>query len=315
MIDQILQNSSDNIDIEVYKDGSKVDVDAGTHVSVTITNPNGVVLYRDTTATRHSLGRYYITLAADKTTVLGTYTAVWSFTISSTVMEHTQTFEVVSAVKDGYLLPDEYRSMTTLDLGEKTNTQLNQYIMRATYLIESYLGGSVRTATYSEQVRCVIDYVNEGIHIQLKHAPVQSVTSCSVEFSSGEDVDLTVDSIRIISEPGYLEYFSLSITTALTVSVRDLSHTTVNPMATVVYTAGYDEIPERVEMATVRLVDQLINIETKEFKSLASFGADNYNESYKDTPGQFELGKIGGDEVVELLRGYRHPVKKNLMII
>jgi len=312
MLDQILQNSSDSIDIEIYKDGSLTDADG--NVTVTISDANGAILYTNEIATKSSTGKYQFTLAADKTAVLGTYSAVWSFTLALTAMQHTQPFQVVSAISLGYLLPNEYRAKTTLSVSEKTDEQLNAYINRATYLIEAYLGGSVRTKTYEERQKCVIDYPNQGVHIQLDHAPILSVTSVTLEYSPNYIISLTTTTVKISSEAGYLEYFGITPESSLIAGVRDISTTNIRPIATVVYTAGYNEIPERVVLATVRLVDQLINQETKENQTVKSVSIGDYSESYDNMSGPFSLGKIGKDEVVELLKDYKHPIMRNRFI-
>lgn len=313
MIDQILQNSSDTIDIEVIKDGVLADADGD--VLVTISDPNGVVIYSNEVATRTSEGKYQFTLEATNTKVLGTYSAVWTFTLTETALQHTQEFEVVSAVSSGYLLASEYRESSSLDLSSKTDAQLANYIERATYLIDAYLGGTVRQVTYEEKQSCVIDYPNYGVHIQMEHAPIDTVTSVTIQYNPTYTATLEVSNIRINKVAGYLEYFGLNLTNALIASVQDVSIATIKPVATVIYTAGYVEIPRKVELATMKLVDQLINQETKQFQEIKSVTIGEYSETYETKGGQFKLGVLGSDEVVELLREYKHPRAVNRFII
>jgi len=313
MVDQILQNSSDSIDIEIFKDGALCDADGS--VLVTISNPNGLILYSGSAATKESTGKYKFTLAADKTSVLGTYSAVWSFTLTNTAMQHTQSFEVVSAVSTGYLTVAEYKAKTSLDVSAKTDTQLTNYIERATYLIEAYIGGTIRTTVYSEKKNCIIDYPNQGVHIQMDHAPIAEVTSVSLVYNPTYEVELEVDNIRINEQGGFLEYFGLNLTNALIASVQDVSTATIKPVATVVYTAGYDEIPTRVELATIRLADQLINAEVAQITPIKSISIGEYSESYDTKSNPFSIGKIGTDEVVELLKDYKHPIARNRFIV
>ncbi len=313
MIDQILQNSADSIDIEIYKDGVLTDADGD--VLVTISNPNGAVIYSSQEAIKTATGKYQFSVEAANTSVLGTYTAVWSFTLSETAMQHTQSFEVVSAVSSGYLLPNEYRNKTALDISSLTDAQVNNYIDRATHLIEAYLGGSVRMTTYEEKQNCVIDYPNNGVHIQLDHAPIDTVTSVSLMFNPTYSATLVVSNIRTNKLAGYLEYFGLNLTSALVAGLQDIPTSTIKPVATVVYNAGYNEIPTKVELATIRLVDQLINLEKKQFKDIKSIRVGEYWEDYQIAGGQWSLGKIGADEVIELLKEYRHPVARNRFII
>lgn len=313
MVDQILQNSSDSIDIEIIEDGALTDADGD--VTVTISNPNGTVIYAGVTATKTSTGKYQYTLSALNTAVLGTYSAVWSFTLSSSVMQHTQPFEVVSAISSGYLLADEYREKTSLDVSSKSNSQLDNYIERATYLIEAYVGGSIRMTTYEEKQNCVIDYNNQGVHIQMNHAPIDSVTSLVLMFNPTYEATLVVSNVRINQVAGFLEYFGLNLTSALIAGVQDVSTTTIKPVATVVYSAGYVEIPKRVELATIRLVDQLINAEIAQVAPIKSVSIGEYSETYDTKNNPFNLGKIGTDEVIELLKDYKHPIARNRFIV
>lgn len=312
MLDQILQNSSDSIDIEIFKDGVLTDADGD--VTVTIADVNGAVLYTNQLATKSSTGKYQFTLEADKTTALGTYSAVWSFTLALSAMQHTQLFQVVSAVTSGYLLTSEYRTKTSLDVSAKSDEQLTAYIDRATFLIEAYLGGSVRTKTYQETQRCVIDFPNNGVHIQLDHSPILSVDSVSLEYGPGHVIELTTSTVRVNKDAGYLEYFGIAPVNSISVGVRDITDTNIKPFATVVYTAGYNEIPERVVLATIRLVDQLINQETNQVQTVKSVKIGEYSESYESSA-PFALGKIGKDEVAELLKDYKHPIMRNRFIV
>jgi len=314
MIDQILQNSTDNIEVEIREDGVLADADGD--VTVVISNPNGIIIYNGNSATKISTGKYQFSIDSSFTDILGTFSVVWSFTISSTTMQHTSQFEVVSAISTGYLLSTEYRQMTSLDVSEKTDAQLAQYIKRATHLIESYLGGSIRLASYEEVQKCVIDYPNSGIHIQLDHTPVNSLTSVSLEWTPNYSTDLLVSNIRINKKSGFLEYFGLNIHNSMIATSRDLTISNIPPVATIVYEAGFCEIPEKIELATSRLTDQLLNLEIKAFKDIKSISIKDYSETYSDdSKGKLGLGVIGNDEVVELLKEYKHPIMRNRFIV
>jgi len=315
MKDQIIQNTSDTIDINIYSNGVLTDP-TDNEVTVTITNPNSVAIYSDSAATKTATGKYQFTVNGTKTDILGTYTALWSFTLDGSNIIHSQEFEVVTTVDNNYLIPKEYKALTSFDLTDYNDNQLKNYLNRASLLIDSYLGGSTRKQSYSESVRCILDIPNNGFHIQLNHAPVGSVTSVTIRYEQKSTISLNVTNIRVNEKAGYLEYFGGgSNRIDYNACVRDLTTTKVTPFAEVVYEAGYDEIPEQIERATARLTDQLINMETKEFKDVSSLSDSGYSESYNKLPGQLDIGRIGNDEIVELLRDYRHPVKRNIKIM
>jgi hypothetical protein len=317
MLDQILQNKSDKIEIDIRYNG--VLTDPTSVVIKTITDPSGVVRVTDATGIKGSTtGRYYYTVASSLADTLGIYVAVWEFVINGITYQHRQEFEVVTTIRSGYIVPEQVRDMTTIeeliDSSVTTDETLQKYIDKTTHLIDAYLGGSINYSVYTETVRCVQDKVNGGLHIQLYRRPIVSVTSITVTTLPGCEVDLDTSLVRINNEAGYLEYFyNVTYSTTPRVGTTNFSNTRVVPTATVVYTAGYSSVPEQVQMAAVMMVEALYKRMNGLDEKLSGFTLDELTERYK-TSENFEktVHEVGLDEAVgalRLLRGYRQPMR------
>ena len=315
MLDQILKDTSDKIEIDIYY--NNVLTNPTSIIIREIRDPNGnIILTNVTPIAGSTTGRYYYTLAASKTDVLGIYTAYWRFVINSETYEHTQYFEVVSSLREGYITPYEVRQKTTYDkitATSPTDTVLQKYIDRSTDIIDSYLGDSINYAIYTEKRRCVLDKVHNGVHIQLSHRPIISLTSCQLMQGPTETLDLDVDYIRINEDAGYLEYFSDIAVPTLRICVFDPSATQIIPVATVVYTAGYVTIPDPIKTAAVMIIEQLYKETNGEDIRLSSYTIDTIKETYKNEGAEesaiTELGLKGARTITKLLRPYRQPYK------
>lgn len=315
MLDQILQNTADKIEVDIYF--NNVLTTPTSIVIREITNPNGAVILTNVTPTAGStIGRYSYTLAADKTDLLGIYIAIWHFVIDGSTYEHTQYFEVVSSIRTGYTTPYEVREKSTYSKITDTDpidAVLQKYIDRATDIMDAYFGDSINYAIYTEKRRCVLDKVHNGVHIQLTHRPIISLTSCQLMQGPTNTLDLDVNYIRINEEAGYLEYFSDIAAPTLRICVFDPSATQIIPVATVVYTAGYVTIPDRVKTAAVMIVEELYKETNGDDKQLQRFTIDNITEAY-NTPkieedAITELGLKNARSIVKLLRPYRQPFR------
>src|SRR5690606_38174949 len=116
-----------------------------------------------------------------------------------------QYFEDVQTLREGYIVPNDVRQLSTYDQitsSEPSNEVLQKYINKATQIIDTYLGGSVNYAIYTEKVRCVLDKVHNGVHIQLRHRPIIDVTSVQLTQSPQSTIDLNVDYVRVNENAG-----------------------------------------------------------------------------------------------------------------
>jgi hypothetical protein len=241
---------------------------------------------------------------------LGIYTAIWQFVISGTTYEHTQYYEVATTIREGYLVPQELRDNSTLDLSGYTDTQLQKYITKATTIIDNHLGDTLNYQQYSETIRCVTDKKTGGLHIQLRHRPIVDVTSLSVMTNPlGGSITLDPDDCRINSKAGYLEWFGTTSISTLKLITVDFTSSPIVPEAAVVYTAGYTYVPKPVQQAAITLIEQLINETQGDDKELAGFTISDYTERFVASPGKKGRGQVGADPVFELLRGYRQPMR------
>ena len=316
MLDQILQSTSDKIEVDIYY--NNVLTNPTSIIIRQIQNPNGDVILTNVTPTAGTTtGRYYYTLAAIKTATLGVYTAIWRFVISGETYEHTQYFEVVSSLRQGYIVPYEVRQKTLYD--EITDTSptdavLQRYIDRSTEIIDTYLGSSINYAIYSEKRRCVLDKIHNGIHVQLTHKPIVSLTSIQLMQGPTNTLDLDVDYIRINKNAAYLEYFQDIATPTLRICIFDPSATQIIPVATVVYTAGYVTVPDKVKTAAIMIVEQLYKETKGEDIRLSRFTIDNITEAYKTSKSEedaiTELGLKDSRTIIKLLRPYCQPFKR-----
>jgi len=316
MLDQILLNTSDKIEIDVYYNNVLTDP---TSISIReIRDPNGnIILTSQAVIKGSTTGRYYYTMASAYTSVLGIYTAIWHFVIGAATYEHTQNFEIVSTLRQGYIVPEEVRDMATYE--EITDTApedavLQKYIDIATDIMDAYFGDSINYAIYTEKIRCVLDKVHNGVHIQLRHRPLISLTSCQLMQGPTNTLDLDVDYIRKNEEAAYLEYFSDIAVPTLRICVFDPSATQIIPVATVVYTAGYVTVPDRVKRAAAMIVEQLYKQTKGDDKQLSRFTIQDITEAYvtsKSEEGAIsEIGLRGAQTIVKMLRPYVQPFKR-----
>jgi len=316
MLDQILVNTADKIEIDVYYNNV---LTAPTSINIReIRDPNGVVILTEQTVTAGSTtGRYYFTVPAINTGTLGVYTAIWHFVIGTGTYEHTQYYEVVSSLRQGYITPYEVRQSTiysTITDSSPTDAVLQRYIDRATDIMDAYFGDSINYAQYTEKIRCVLDKVHNGVHIQLRHRPLVSLTSVQLMQGPTNTLDLDVDYIRKNEDSSYLEYFSDIAVPTLRICVFDPSLTQIIPVATVVYTAGYVTVPDRVKQAAVMLVEELYKQTNGEDIQLSRFAIGDVSETYKDSKYQEnameELGIKGSQSIIKLLRPYTQPFRR-----
>jgi hypothetical protein len=307
-MDQILLNQEDSIEIEIYFNG--VLTNPSSIKIKTIQDQDGDIrVTNDTNITQISTGRYKYTIDSSVSDELGVYTALWEFVISGITYIHEQKYEVVSLIREGYVTPQELKDDSTINLNGYTNVQLQKYIKKATGIIDTYLGDTVNYQQYNETIRCVLDKRTGGLHIQLRHKPIVSVTSVSVvTHPLGGSITIDPNDLRINEKAGYLEYYGTTAISTLKVVLRDFTTDPIVPEATVSYTAGYTSVPDRVKQATVALVEQLLNIASGDDKSLASFTLDTYTERFTESSVK-GVGEIGKDPVFELLRGYRQPMR------
>jgi len=316
MLDQILKDTADKIEIDVYYNNVLTDP---TSITIReIRDPNGVVILTNQAVTAGSTtGRYEYTMGSAYTSVLGIYTAIWHFVIGAATYEHTQNFEIVSTLRQGYIVPEEVRDMATYE--EITDTApedavLQKYIDIATDIMDAYFGDSINYAIYTEKIRCVLDKVHNGVHIQLRHRPLISLTSCQLMQGPTNTLDLDVDYIRKNEEAAYLEYFSDIAVPTLRICVFDPSATQIIPVATVVYTAGYVTVPDRVKRAAAMIVEQLYKQTKGDDKQLSRFTIQDITEAYvtsKSEEGAIsEIGLRGAQTIVKMLRPYVQPFKR-----
>jgi len=316
MLDQILLNTSDKIEIDVYYNNVLTNP---TSINIReIRDPNGNVILTEQVVTAGSTtGRYYYTMASTYTDVLGVYTAIWHFVIGTSTYEHTQYFEVVSSLRQGYIVPQEVRDMTVYSAITATNPTdniLQKYIDRSTDIMDAYFGDSINYAQYTEKIRCVLDKVHNGVHIQLRHRPLISLTSVQLMQGPTNTLDLDVTYIRKNEDSAYLEYFQDIAVPTLRICVFDPSVTQIIPVATCVYTAGYVTVPDRVKQASVMLVEELYKQTNGEDIQLERFKIGDISETYKDSEfanqAKKELGIKGAESIVKLLRPYVQPFRR-----
>ncbi len=316
MLDQILVDTSDKIEVDIYY--NNVLTTPTSIIIREIRNPNGVVILTDQTVVAGSTtGRYQYTMAASETGTIGVYTAIWRFVINNATYEHTQNFEVVSSLRQGYITPYEVRQKTLypeITDSSPTDAVLQKYIDRSTDIMDSYFGDSINYALYSEKIRCVLDKVHNGVHIQLRHRPLVSLTSVQLMQGPSNTVDLDVTNIRQNLPSSYLEYFQDIAVPTLKVCIFDPSATQIIPVATVVYTAGFVTVPDRVKQAAVMVVEELYKQTKGDDVQLSRFKIGDTSETYRDTKQQqnavAELGIKGSQTILKLLRPYVQPFKR-----
>jgi len=317
LLDQILKDTSDKIEVDIYYNNALIAPDS---ISIReIRDPNGNVILTSQAVTAGSTtGRYEYEMEAAYTTILGIYTAIWHFVINNATYEHTQHFEVVSSLRQGYITPYEVREKSTYEGitdDVPTDAVLQKYIDKSTAIMDNFFGDSINYAIYTEKRRCVLDKVHNGVHIQLSRRPIVSLTSCQLMQGPTNTLDLDVTYIRINEEAGYLEYFQDISVPTLRICTFDPTKTQIIPVATVVYTAGYVTVPDRVKEAAAMLVEYLYKQTQGDDKQLVRFTIQDITEQYKtsktEESAMEELG-VGGSNIqtiLKLLRPYRQPYK------
>ena len=314
LLDQILQDQSDLIEIDIYYNG--VLTTPTTCTITSIKNSAGTAILEDqATIAGGTTGRRKYTVAADYTETLGIYTATWEFVIATTTFIHVQQYEVVTSFRDGYCSPEEIRDYATYDkitTTSPTDAVLTKYIKKATALVDQFLGGSIEYSQYVDKVRCVLDRKTNGLHMQLKHRPIISLTSVTVTTNVGTNitpVTLTVSGLRTNDKAAYVEYFGGEATYNYSICLSNWAESGIIPVATVTYTAGYTNVPKDVMLATTYLAEQLYRAENGDDNWLSSFTIGDYTEKYGKDRGNKNIGQIGADIVYELLKGYRQPTR------
>ena len=315
MLDQILKDTSDKIEIDIYY--NNVLTNPSSVIIREIRNPNGVViLTNQATSQGSTMGRYEYELDSAYTETLGVYSAIWRFVIGSSTYEHTQYFEVVSSLRQGYITPYEVRQKaiySEITSDSPTDVELQKYIDRSTDIMDVYFGESINYAQYSEEIRCVLDKVHNGVHVQLRHRPIVSVTSIQLTQEPTNTVDLDVGYVRVNNKAAYLEYFGDISVPTLRICTFDPSATNIIPVATVVYTAGYVTVPDPVKTAAVMIIEELYKQTKGDDKQLRQFKIDQITETYdvneNGSAAMQELGLSGAQTIVKLLRPYRQPFR------
>ena len=307
LLDQILVDTSDRIEIDVYYNNVLTNP---TSINIReIRDPNGVVILTEQAVIAGSTtGRYSYTMATAYTGTTGVYTAIWHFVIGTGTYEHTQSFEVVSSLRQGYITPYEVRQKTiysAITASNPTDAVLQKYIDRSTDIMDAYFGDSINYAQYTDKIRCVLDKVHNGVHIQLRHRPLISLTSVQLMQGPTNTIDLDVDYIRKNEESAYLEYFQDISVPTLRICIFDPTATQIIPVATCVYTAGYVTVPDRVKQAATMIVEQLYKQTNGDDKQLSRFRIGDVSETYKNDEYQqgamSELGIKGSQTIIKLL--------------
>jgi len=315
MLDQILANTQDSIEVDIYYNNVLTAPDS---ISIReIRNPNGVVILTSQAVTAGSTtGRYEYEMDSAYTAVLGVYTAIWHFVINNATYEHTQYFEVVSSLRQGYITPYEVRQKSVypgITDTAPTDAVLQKYIDKSTAIMDSFFGDSINYAIYTEKRRCVLDKVHNGIHVQLSHRPIVDLTSVQLMQGPTNTLDLDVDYIRINEKAGYLEYFQDISVPTLRICTFDPTATQIIPVATVVYTAGYVTVPDNVKQAAAMLVEYLYKQTQGDDVQLVRFTIQDITEQYKtskvEESAMAELGIGNVQAILKLLRPYRQPYK------
>lgn len=316
MLDQILQNTADKIEIDIYFNNV---LTVPTNIVIrTITDPNGNIILTNVTPTAGTTtGRYQYIIPTINTAILGVYTAIWRFTIDSATYEHTQYFEVVSSVRTGYTTPFEVREKTLYSKitdTDPTDVVLQKYIDRSTVIIDSFLGGSIGYSIYTEKRRCVLDKIHNGIHVQLSHRPIITLTSVQLMQGPTNTINLDATYVRVNEEAGYIEYFSDISMPSLQICTFDPTATQIVPVATTVYTAGYVTIPDAIKQAAVMIIEELYKETNGDDKQLIRFTIDSITEQYANGKAEedaiTELGLKNARTIIKLLRPYQQTFKR-----
>jgi hypothetical protein len=310
MIDQILLNQSDYIEIDVYYNGALTSVD---EIKIkTLMDPDGTTLGTNIDVEEGATpGRYQYLVPNNFTTKLGVYRAEWEFTVNNIVFKHLQLFQVVNLITEGYITPEEVKQKTIFEKIEEENLSeatIQKYIDRTTAIIDSYVGGSLSYTHYTETNRCIIDKINNGLQIRLKHRPVVSVTSIDVKVTPSSERALNVDRFRIKEDTGIIETFNLN-SSSLVVCKGDLHTTPIIPHATISYTAGYITFPDDLRFAAFLITEDLLKESYGgQTQEIASFAIDDYKETYRRKIDEYAKRSVGGSDwntIKKILNKYR----------
>ena len=317
MLDQILKNHSDFLEIDVFYNGA---LSAATSVTILeIKDPNGDVIGTSlATVAGDTVGRYRYSVPAGYVDEAGVYTALWQFTIEGTVFNHTQYFEVVTTLTSGYVSPIEVRNATTysgITATSPTDATLQKYIDKSTQVINTYLGGSLLYSQYVDKVRCVLDKPNNGYMIPLKHRPIISLTSLTLETLPGYTYVADTTLVRIREDAGYLDYYRYSDDFAYTLRAckGGAYDTPIIPIATAVYTAGYVSIPEDLKMAAIMIIEGLYKETSGDDRMVSRITIGDYTEQYslRNTTERAKstLGDGGLVSAYKILNKYKQPAE------
>jgi len=213
-----------------------------------------------------------------------------------------------------YLSVETFKTSTLLDLSDYPDITVQKYIDRAQLMADEWLGLNIGYSSFCDKdLRCIYDYPNSGIGIQLPRRPIDTITKIMVTFEPSStmtwDTTTKISNWRINNAIGYIEYLGMSMSDYnLSLCLRDPSASNIIPMAEITYYAGYKTIPNAVVKGMVILVEQLIRVDRGDDSEITSIMEGNYREGYRRSKGIKSVGAIGGtDQVERLLRPYRQP--------
>jgi hypothetical protein len=127
-----------------------------------------------------------------------------------------------------------------------------------------------------------------------------SVTSVQVEGKPGTTVSLDTNYIRVREESGYLDYY-YQIGSPYGLCTIDFSGSTVIPVATVSYTAGYATIPEDLKMAAVLIAENLYKETEGDDQLLSRITIGDYTEGYSTrTAPERARGQVGASDWITI---------------
>jgi len=213
-----------------------------------------------------------------------------------------------------YLSVATFKTSTLLCIVDYTDAVLQKYVNRAQLMVDQWLGGNIGYSSHCDKdIRCMYDYPNEGLAIQLPRRPIDRITKIIVNTSPVSiitwDSTSEIANWRINNAVGYIEYLkTLVFATGVNVCASDPLASNIIPMAEVTYYSGYKTIPSAVTQAMIIFVEQLIRVSEGSDTEVSSIAIGNYREGYRRSKGIKSVGVIGGtDQVERLLRPYRQP--------
>ena len=229
-------------------------------------------------------------------------------------MSQTQLQSKASLGITSYLSVGDFKSATLLDLSDYTDATLQKYLDRAQSMADVWLGLNIGYSSFCDKdIRCMYDYPNNGLAIQLPRRPIDKISKITVTFGTSYtktwDTTSEIANWRINNAVGYIEYFGLSLSEhTLNVCLGDPLASNIIPMAEITHYSGYKTIPTSVAKAMVILMEQLIRVTQGDDIEITSIMEGNYREGYRRSKGIKSLGVVGGvDQVEQLLRPYRQP--------